>query len=305
MRPGDAPAGEDPLERAAAWLAAAEGGRLPPAEAARLAAWLAADPRHQEAYDELCGLLAGIGPAASRHRAGRRQALAGLVALAAVGAGAWGLAGSGPEVHASGTAPGTVALADGSLVHLNAGTRLAADMGGARRAVELAGGQAAFEVAHDPARPVSVRAGAATVVALGTSFDVLRLDAATVVSVSEGRVRVEGPGRSAVALGAGQRVVASARGLGAPSAVDPASVASWRRGELDFDATPLWQVVAEFNRYGGVRLALADPALADLPVTGVFRVADAASFLAALPRVAPVAVEPVPGGAVIHARPAR
>jgi len=49
-----------------------------------------------------------------------------------------------------------IALADGSIVHLDVGSRLTAKMDAAGRHVELLAGRAYFEVVHDSARPFSV-----------------------------------------------------------------------------------------------------------------------------------------------------
>jgi transmembrane sensor len=45
-----------------------------------------------------------------------------------------------------------------------------------------------FTGAKDPVRPFKVRVGDATIVAIGTEFDVQRASDRTIVSVTEGRV---------------------------------------------------------------------------------------------------------------------
>jgi hypothetical protein len=59
------------------------------------------------------------------------------------------------------------------------------------RAVEHTKGEALFKVAKDPARPFKVRAGDATIIAVGTEFNVERDSDRAVVSVTEGRVVVK------------------------------------------------------------------------------------------------------------------
>jgi transmembrane sensor len=58
------------------------------------------------------------------------------------------------------------------------------------RTIELLDGQAQFSVAKDPARPFKVKAGAKTIVAVGTVFDVEYVDRQVQVAMVEGRVAV-------------------------------------------------------------------------------------------------------------------
>ena len=55
------------------------------------------------------------------------------------------------------------------------------------------------------------------------------------------------------------------------SADEIALALAWQPRLLEFSAAPLAEVVAEFNRHNTVQLALANPALATLPVTASFR----------------------------------
>jgi transmembrane sensor len=82
-------------------------------------------------------------------------------------------------------------LDDGSIVHLNSHSKFRVHMSHERRQIELLEGQALFEVAHDTARPFIVDSGNVSVRAVGTQFDVNQTRAGTVVTVVEGRVRIE------------------------------------------------------------------------------------------------------------------
>jgi transmembrane sensor len=84
----------------------------------------------------------------------------------------------------------SVTLADGSLIDLNARSRVRVEFLKGERDVELVRGQALFEVAKDAARPFIVRSGAARVRAVGTQFDVNLGRSGTTVTVVEGRVAV-------------------------------------------------------------------------------------------------------------------
>ena len=74
-----------------------------------------------------------------------------------------------------------------------------------------------------------------------------------------------------------------------------------------FDDDRLDQVVAEVNRYSVRKLVLADPALADLRLSGAFRAGSPEKFADALTVALPVTVEPLreSGDLVISASPAK
>jgi transmembrane sensor len=63
---------------------------------------------------------------------------------------------------------------------------------------------------------------------------------------------------------------------------------AWTRNEIAFDGETVASVVAEFNRYNRIQIVVEDPAVAALPITGVFHTFDIQSFsqfLAGLPNV--------------------
>lgn len=87
----------------------------------------------------------------------------------------------------------TVKLVDGSVIELNARSRIKVRYDDRERAVELLQGQALFRVARDPAKPFIVASGGTYVRAVGTQFDVYKKSIGTVVTVVEGRVAVTAP----------------------------------------------------------------------------------------------------------------
>jgi transmembrane sensor len=181
-------------------------------------------------------------------------------------------------------------LADGSVIETNHGAVVTVDYSDAERSVRLVQGEAHFTVAKDAARPFVVQAGQMRIWALGTVFNV-RLEPERVeVLVTEGRVRVDPPATSGPAvepplLEAGQRAIITLQDAVLQSVVaqvDAAEIAAtlaWQPRWLDFADAPLIEVLAEFNRQGGPRLVLADPALAQLRVGGSFRADNADGFV--------------------------
>ena len=173
------------------------------------------------------------------------------------------------------------ALDDGTVVELNGGAEIEVQFTAAERRLRLVRGEAHFQVAKNPIRPFVVEAGGVAVRAVGTAFNVLLGSQAVDVLVTEGRVRVDPPAAAAAArvapdVSAGQRVVVSLSGGGAPvvsmvSEKEIARLLAWQPRLLDFSATPLAEVAAEFNRRNRTQLVLADPALRAMPIVASFR----------------------------------
>lgn len=209
---------------------------------------------------------------------------AGVAVLAvAVFAGVWFL--TRPLTYDTGVGEQrTVQLADGSRLTLDTDTHVRIRLDDARRAVTLLKGQAYFQVQGDPGRPFVVTAGDTVVTALGTRFDVRRLDDghARVVLV-EGRVEV-GDMRSTrpdVVLAPGQELRStSARPF--VRTVDAARATSWTTGRLVFEGTSVADAVAEVNRYSIRKIELQAPRIAAIPVSGAFDAGDVDGFVAAL-----------------------
>jgi transmembrane sensor len=190
-------------------------------------------------------------------------------------------------------------LSDGSIVDLNRGAHVVVQFSAAERRVLLAQGEAQFAVAKNPARPFVVRAGGVDVRAVGTAFNVKLSGPNLEVLVTEGIVQLSqqtaaGPagiaanGDSAAsspstapvvlaALTAGQRTVIPFAPVLAPPLVVPVSVPEiaqlldWQPRLLDFDYTPLVEVIEAFNRRNSQRLVIGDPDLRALPIVASIR----------------------------------
>ena len=178
-------------------------------------------------------------------------------------------------------------LPDGSRVTLNTASAVHADYTGKERRVTLIRGEAYFDVAKDVTRPFVVSAGHRQVIAVGTAFDVSLQDRQMKVTLIEGKVRIlhSAPGAppvAAVLLEAGSALVAREGGADHVERLDTARATSWRSGRLVFDGERLADVVAEMNRYSREKLEIADPALEDRKVSGVFESTGGAGFAEAL-----------------------
>ncbi len=257
-------------------------------------------------------------PERSRLARPRQLLAAAAVLIAAVGLGVvmtvTDLAGRGERVATTVGEQRQIVLADGSSVVLNTDTELRIRMASELRQVDLVRGEVIFEVEKDPARPFRVLSGRAMVEAIGTRFIVRRLNERTVVTVVEGRVRVqpisatesvpppsEGDHRErgdgsestvaielvqatrSVELDAGRTITVTMDGIVTdPVAADLESVTSWTRGRMIFDSDTLDTVVAEFNRYTTTPLVIRDAELSNRRISGVFNIDNPEAFLGML-----------------------
>jgi len=297
--------------------------------------WVAQDPRHEAAFRTLEALWDKFGsmptpapiapedlradtydgsisvsawrarPRAHPVRNSRRWALAAmfLIALTCIIGGsvvAPSMLGHLSQDRTFETAIGqnaSVTLSDGSIIQMGGDTQLIVALRPQFRQIELLHGEACFQVARDPARPFRVRAGAATVTAVGTEFNVRRSDDRVVVSVLEGRVLVQpmtavipiswipasrsfGP---AAPVAAGQKSTVDRRGMESTQAVgDSSSAVSWQHGRMAFEAEPLRYVIQDVNRYAQRPIIIAEPRLGDLRITGTVTEANVLGWVRSL-----------------------
>ncbi|GAA0464783.1 FecR domain-containing protein [Parasphingorhabdus litoris] len=182
-----------------------------------------------------------------------------------------------------------IPLSDGSIATLNTESEIDVRYSADERAIRLVKGEAHFEVAHNPDRPFVVYAGNYKVIAVGTAFDVKTIGDKVEVIVTEGKVavkRLDADGtesiQSAATLLAGQQLSGRPVGPVSRRKADLATALSWRKGNAVFDDMPLGLAVHEMNRYSTVKLAIADPTLANTRINGMFITGKQDSFVEAL-----------------------
>jgi transmembrane sensor len=169
-----------------------------------------------------------------------------------------------------------IELSDGSVVYLDAGSKLTVAMSAQERRLDLETGRAFFEVAHDKSRPFSVSKAGTRVVALGTRFqvEVVPSNQSVNVTLVEGSVAVTNSGEADTwreVLNPGQQLlVDNLLHRHQIVRVNTDAITSWSTGFLVFDGMPLRKVLDEMNRYTKVKVLLGDSSLADMPVAGSF-----------------------------------
>ena len=192
----------------------------------------------------------------------------------------------------------SVPLPDGSLVNLNTRSTIRVAYSDEFRDIRLVDGEALFEAEKDDSRPFRVITDHAVIVAVGTRFNVRADPDEVTVTVVEGTVDVAANrprtrrGSGAETTGVEPDTSRSVRLRGGqqariqprlpPALLEEAKVdraIAWREHRLIFEALPLRQVIDEFNRYNEPPAVIGDDRLESLPISGVFRSDDRASFL--------------------------
>lgn len=260
-------AGPDEEQALQGWLREAESHRQEYEQARRL--WAAAaevdysiDPRTEAEWGRLAarlGSAAASGGAQLRRLQFWRYAAAAIVILGLAGiAGLYfgGGLGRGPAIAARYEAlPGQtrqLALADGSAVHLNAGSTLSVIKGfgqGERRLI--LDGEAFFQVSHNPQQAFVVEVDGAEVRVTGTAFNLRAYPESEAVqlAVSEGSVAFsseKGKARRPVQAGQAARLDRTSGQL-AEMPFDRRAMA-WQEGVVVFENTPFPEAIQTLER---------------------------------------------------------
>lgn len=174
-------------------------------------------------------------------------------------------------------------LEDGSLLEVGAAASLDVSFKSDQRLVNLHRGAAYFTVASDKQRPFEVRIDRASVIAVGTQFNIDKTASGVDVTVYEGAVEVRGSTHQAPQLlRAGERVRISNNGISPIETVALAQLVDWRSGWIDIADESLGYLLEQLNRHSETVIELAEPHLAQLRVAGRFRLQDTDATLALL-----------------------
>lgn len=163
---------------------------------------------------------------------------------------------------------GVVTLDDASQVTLGPDSRLRIAPETRNVAAFAVNGTATFAVNAREGRRFEVRAGPAAIVVTGTRFTVRSFDgdAATLVRVTEGRVEVTTKASSRDVV-AGSAVAILADGTIEDAAPADLRGLAWTSGRYSVERRAMKDVVADFRRWYGREMTLADAALGDRRIT--------------------------------------
>lgn len=310
---------DEVLAQAAQWHACVLAGD---ADWDAFAAWLDERPGHQEAYDRVAMLEDDFvrwardhAPAEEeaereepvRPAAGRRWWIAGSAIAAVLVAAvtipvARQLLPPEPVYYSASDGQRQIALASGTQVQLDQGTRIAVATGSSER-VDVIRGAIYVDVRHAGDKPLEVAAGDYVIRDIGTRFAVTRREAGASVAVEQGLVDISWPGHDPVRLAAGRMLDAAGSRVEIRD-IAPASVATWREGRLVYDNAPLSMVASDISRYTA-KAIYVDPSVADFKLSGVLLIRSDANLLQQIEAYLPVEVRSEAGAVRIVGKPGR
>ena len=300
------------LQQAAEWWALLASNEAGASEQAKWQRWLDADPAHLAAWERvqtISGQFQRL-PAAPAHAAlsaggaqGRR-AFAAMLVAAVGGLACWRFtdADTGPAtgITVAGTAAGyhsavgqlrQLRLPDGGLLLLDTDSAVDIAYGPAARSIVVRRGRIHVATAPDgqqPARPLLVHTEQGVLRALGTRFEVVQQDGATLLQVEQGAVEITPHRGRPRVVPAGQGARFDAQAIAAPAPAVAAAPA-WTRQLLLADNLRLDDFVHELSRYRHGYLGCA-PEVAHLRLVGAYPLNDQDAVFAMLEASLPVRV---------------
>lgn len=303
---------------AAAWVVRLHGPYRSPKLEAALRRWLDADPEHARQFEQVtdtweagarvpAGGLPRVRGRAAAMRPGRRAlAAAAVLGVAALVFLARGIVRPGTAYRTGTGETRAVRLGDGTRVFLDTDSEVRVAYTNTVRRVWLERGEAYFAVTHNPSWPFIVEAGRHQITDIGTTFMVRYGADSTAVMLIEGRVavssrsrweagrdaaslplfppqggqtqRAANPPPQAILLHAGQRITFTEGQSPRLDAPPMERLAAWLHHEIMLDDTPLSEAILELNRYDSAALAIDDPRVAGLRVSGIYHTGNNRQF---------------------------
>ncbi|WP_445672374.1 FecR domain-containing protein [Pseudomonas inefficax] len=298
--------GATAVKQAIQWMLRLRESGHDPALQQQCAQWRSARHEHEQAWQRVLHLhqeldlraIPGAGVAlqtleTSQRRLHRRQALKLLGGVAMAESAAWlGKDLDAVSAWAADYATGTgerrsFPLADGSLMQLN--TRSAVDVvfNDQQHLIRLKQGE--LMITCNSQRPLLVQTRDALLEGFEGRFVARQDSDCTRVSVSHGKVAIHRPGNGQLQwIESGQNWRLDAQGAHRLESVDMDAMA-WSEGLIVTRDMRLFDFLAQVSRYRHGYLACSDE-IADLRLSGVFRLEDPEQLLQLLPRTLPVRV---------------
>lgn len=266
-------------------------------------AWREADARNDAAFRAI-GNVRQIAQAVRGEKVSRRGLLGGGVAataaviLAGLARPPLGLWPSFDELMADHrTGPGQkFAFSPATGVQVEMNSRTSVDLLADGEGIRLIDGEAFVSIARGAGFRLEARN--ARFIATKATVNVDTLAGGVRLTCLEGEVECRVDDRVA-RIAANQQWRLNAEGAAAVNRVDAGMAAGWRQGVLQFNRTPLGEVVEKFNRYRSVPIMLTGSVAASQPVSGIFYTDDTDAAVAQLQQLLHFRVRHLPGNAIL------
>jgi transmembrane sensor len=317
-----------PLEHEAyGWVVRFVSGAAGPNDIEALKEWSARSPAHAAAFDQASRTWEAVGPArqslsvtstsvicfdaakkasvSAQSKMARRAFLGGALSASAAGAAfmvvrppleLWpSLAELTADYRTAVGEQRQIMLADSVSIDMNTRTSIALRSSEDRpNRIELIAGEALVSMSKT-SNAVTVLAADGRITATDARFNVRYGDRDVCVTCLQGNVEV-GRQAAVLPLAAGRQVVYSSQGMGAPVAIDSATVMAWKDGVVIFDATPIADVIAEVNRYRRGRIVLTNAGLGRERLNARFRIENIDRVVSQIEQVFGARATALPGG---------
>ncbi|MQT58755.1 DUF4880 domain-containing protein [Pseudomonas sp. FSL R10-1350] len=299
---------DDVIDNATRWIVLLRSGHASEADWQAYRQWRAQDPRHEQLCAQLetrlgvfkVPIAQGVSgkvlqQALTTPGTSRRKLLQGALACTGVALGASLLVSQRTALGeltadvSTGTAERrTVSLPDGSELFLNAKSAVDLDFSGPHRIVRLLDGELRVKVAVNPATPFQLVTPQALVHVLGSDLTVREREGQGLVVALKGALQIARQGLETLQLQSGHEVSYDRYGF-SHVRVMSLGAAAWVDGLLEVRDVPLAQIIEALRPYRGGVLRI-DPAVAELRVSGMFRLDKTEQVLDTLARTLPIQV---------------
>ena len=299
---------DDVIDNATRWIVLLRSGQASEADWHAYRQWRAQDPRHEQLCAQLetrlgvfkVPIAQGVSgkvlqQALTTPGTSRRKLLQGALACTGVALGASLLVSQRTALGeltadvSTGTAERrTVSLPDGSELYLNAKSAVDLDFSGPHRIVRLLDGELRVKVAVNPATPFQLVTPQALIQVLGSDLTVREREGQGLVVALKGALQIARQGLETLQLQTGHEVSYDRYGF-SPVRVMSLGAAAWVDGLLEVRDVPLAQIIEALRPYRGGVLRI-DPAVAELRVSGMFRLDKTEQVLDTLARTLPIQV---------------
>lgn len=299
---------DDVIDNATRWIVLLRSGHASEADWQAYRQWRAQDPRHEQLCAQLetrlgvfkVPIAQGVSgkvlqQALTTPGTSRRKLLQGALACTGVALGASLLVSQRTALGeltadvSTGTAERrTVSLPDGSELFLNAKSAVDLDFSGPHRIVRLLDGELRVKVAVNPATPFQLVTPQALIHVLGSDLTVREREGQGLVVALKGALQIVRQGLETLQLQTGHEVSYDRYGF-SPVRVMSLGAAAWVDGLLEVRDVPLAQIIEALRPYRGGVLRI-DPAVAELRVSGMFRLDKTEQVLDTLARTLPIQV---------------
>ncbi|MGR4039272.1 FecR domain-containing protein [Pseudomonas sp. JDS08PS003] len=192
-------------------------------------------------------------------------------------------------------------LEDGSKVLLNTNSAFSSQIDDHQRVARLYQGEAFFEIPATLGLPLELDAGPVRASVRDTAFAVRYLDGVAQVQVQRGDIDLRAThADQRIRLKAGESVRVGPQGFEHPAKLDAGKDLAWVEGRLVFENCPLNQVLAELRRYYPGWIVNNNEQLANVAVTGNYRLDQPLDVLRSLAHITSAQLSEFPALVILN-----